>query len=169
MYATQGPNSLRHVLVQTGGVQHRSLPKEQVEKAHRRRVFKELRQAGMSRFALQRMESRYLPKLIHPAETIGGVVYGMSPEGYAMLVATDIRVMFLDRKPLFTKEDEVTFDVVSGVSFNFGGIGASVTLHTRIQDFTIRTFNKACAERFVEYIEARCVEHTKEDMHYDPY
>jgi hypothetical protein len=126
---------------------------------HKRRVREELKHLGVSWFGLATMESEYLPSLIHADEHIGGVVYGKHPDGFAMLVATDRRVIFLDLKPLFQNEDEITFDVVSGVSFGHAGLGSTVTLHTRVKDYPIRTYNQTCARNFVQYIELRCLEH----------
>lgn len=135
---------------------------------HRKRVRRDLKKLGVSRFGLSTMESDYLPKLIHTDEAIGGVVYGHHPDGFAMLVATDRRVIFLDRKPLFENEDEITYDVISGVSFGHAGFGSTVTLHTRVKDYPIKTYNQKCAHRFVEYIESRCLEHkNRRENYYD--
>ncbi len=134
--------------------------------SHYDRVTQELRDLGVSKVALKRMESRYLPNIIHSDEHLGGVVYGHHEDGYAMLVATDRRIIFLDKKPLFVNEDEITYNVVSGISYGHAGFGTTVKLHTRIKDYTIRTYNKKCAESFVEYIESRCLEHeSKEERH----
>lgn len=125
---------------------------------HRDRVLGELRKLGVSKLGLLRMESRYLPKIIHPDEVIKAVVYGRSSDGFAMLVATDRRIIFLDRKPMFVKEDEITYDVVSGVSHSQAGVGSTVVLNTRIKNYKIRTFNSKCATGFVDYIETHCLE-----------
>jgi hypothetical protein len=129
---------------------------------HGERIKQELQALGVSAYALWRAESRFLPHIIHPSEHIGGVVYGRLDDSFAMLVATDRRVIFLDKHPLFVNEDEITYFVVSGVTYNRAGIGATVTLHTRIRDYTFQTLNKHCAEGFVRYIEARCLEHKSE-------
>lgn len=129
---------------------------------HKKRVNKELKDLGASWFGMSNMESRYLPKIIHPDEHIGGIVYGHHAEGFAMLVATDRRVIFIDRKPLFENQDDITYDVISGVSFGHAGFGSTVTLHTRVKDYPIRTYNQKCAHTFVEYIESRCLEHKNE-------
>jgi hypothetical protein len=73
-----------------------------VDKQHRLRVMKELKYAGMSAYGLMKMASLYLPKIIHKNETIHGVVYGRGADkiGSVMLVATDKRILFLDKKPL---------------------------------------------------------------------
>lgn len=127
-------------------------------RAHRARIVSELRRVGISQYGLMKAESHYLPRIIHPNEHIGGVVYGYCQDSFAMLVATDRRILFVDKKPFFIHEDEVTYDVVSGVEFGHVGLGATVTLHTRIKDYTIRTFNQHAALRFVEFIEERCLE-----------
>ena len=126
---------------------------------HRRRIQRELKQLGVSKAALASKEGKYLPLVIHPDEQIGGIVYGFHEDGFAMLVATDRRVIFLDRKPLFSNEDEVNYYVVSGVKYGHVGLLSTVTLHTRIRDYSIKTFNHKCAKGFVEYIETRSLEH----------
>ncbi len=122
------------------------------------RVKQELREAGVTGYGLMKSESRYLPQIIHEDEHIMGVVYGQYGGGSAMLVATDHRVIFLDRKPLFMTMDELTYDVVSGVKLNKSGFIVTVVLHTRIADYTIRYANRKCADTFVEYIESRRLE-----------
>lgn len=135
--------------------------------SHKKRVYDELRKAGLPRYELLRMEARYLPHIIHESEHIGGMVFGHHKDGFAFLVATDKRVIFLDKKPLFINEDEITYRVVSGVSFNRAGPGAMVTLHTRIKDYPIQTLNEHCAEKFVKYIEDRCLENMLQGADYD--
>lgn len=125
--------------------------------SHKERIRYELRRAGMSRYGLRKSESRYLPNIIQPDEHIGGVVYGMSDDSSVLLVATDQRVIFLDRKPLFTNQDELTFDVVSGVNISHVGPGATVVLHSRIKNFKIRTLNTTAAANFVKFLESRCL------------
>ena len=127
--------------------------------SHRDRVMQDLRNLGVTKLGLARMESRYLPHIIHPDEIIGGVVYGHSQDGFVMLIATETRVIFLDKKPLYVNQDEITYYVISGISISHAGVGSTVTLHTRIKDYKIRTYNYKCANNFVEYIETRCLEH----------
>lgn len=127
----------------------------------KQRVATELRKLGVTSLALLRLEARHLYKILHDGEHIKGVVHGRAAEGYAMLVATERRVIFFDKKPLFTNEDEITYDVVSGVKVATNGIMQTVTLHTRIKDYVITTFNRQCAYGFMAWIEARRLERMK--------
>lgn len=137
----------------------RVLPQKITVEDQKQRVRRALKDLGMTFVGLNMLESRWLPKVLTGDEQIGGVVYGHSNEGNSMLVATDKRLLFLDRKPLFSKKDEISYDVVSGVSLSTAGLDTIVTLHTRIKDYAMRSFNQKCASGFVRYIEGRCLQH----------
>lgn len=121
------------------------------------RILDELKRRGVSRYGLLKLGIRFLPKVIHPFEHIQAVVYGRNDSGSVMLIATDTRIIYLDKKPLFVNYDEITYDVVAGVTFGHAGISSTVTLHTRMGDYKIRTLNSDCASKFVNYIEWRCL------------
>ena len=125
---------------------------------HKQRIFQELKNVGMTSYGLIKLETKELPKIIHPHEHIKGVVYGRAKTGLAMLVATDCRVIFLDKKPFALTMDEMTYDVVSGVSFGQAASFVGITLHTRTGNYAFRFVNKNCARNFVEYIETKRLE-----------
>jgi hypothetical protein len=118
----------------------------------------ELRDLDVSRLGLLTAESRYLPAILHDDEHLLGVAYGYHKGSTAMLAATDRRVVFIDKKPLFVHADELTYEIIGGVSFGQAGIFATVTLHTRIGDYAIKTLNAKAAGHFVDYIENRCLD-----------
>ncbi len=124
-------------------------------KEHAKRIRNELKTVGAGVIGRRTPESRELVKIINPNEHIGGVVYGSYPGGLAWLVATDERVIFLDRKPLFLTFDELTYDIVSGVTTTRAGLFVSVTLHTRIHDYVINFVNSASARIFMRYVETK--------------
>ena len=125
---------------------------------HKERILKELKQAGVTRYGLFRSESKFLPKLIHKDEHVGGVIYGRVGIDFVMMVATDKRVLYFQSKPFYSDVDEVTYDVVSGIDNSDAVIFSAVTLHTRVKNYTIRYVNPRCARNFVKYIESRRVE-----------
>ncbi len=122
---------------------------------HRARVRSELRQAGITSFGLLRSEARYLPDIIYDDESIGGAIYGVDQNGWCMLVATEKRVIYLDKKPFFITKDIITYDVVSSVQSNVVGPFSTVTLSTRGEGFSLRFVSAAAAKKFVDYIEKR--------------
>ncbi len=124
---------------------------------HAGRIKQSLKVLGVTKYGLLKIASRYLPKIIHTDEHIHAVAYGRNAQGSVMLVATDSRIIFLDKKPLFVKFDELTYDVVSGVSYGRVSFSTTIKLKTRMGDYDIHTMNMKCAEHFVDYIETRCL------------
>ncbi len=129
------------------------------------RIKQELRTAGVTSFGLTKFTSRYIPTVLHPHEHIKGAVYGRYSEGTGplqwvegMLIATNRRILFVDHKPGFSKVDELTYDVVSGVKKVYTWPFSAVTLHTRLGDYTLRFANAKCIDTFVQYIETRRLE-----------
>jgi general stress protein 26 len=122
---------------------------------HDHRLKAELKAAGMTAYGFFKLETDYIPTVIHKNEHIKGVVYGRL-EGRVdsvMLLATDKRIIFMDYKPFYQDSDEITYEVVSGIKMSVVGPFASVVLHTRIKDYSLRFVNIKCARIFVEYIE----------------
>lgn len=130
-----------------------------------RRVRQELRAAGVTSFGLAKFASRYLPTALHPNEHIKGAVYGRYAQGQGllrwtegMLVATDRRILFIEHKPGFSTIDELTYDVVSGIKRIFAWPFSSLTLHTKLGDYTLRFANAKCIDILVRYVEERRLE-----------
>lgn len=133
--------------------------KTHVSAQHKARIKEELKAAGVTKYGLLKMEFRHLPEVIHPDEHIEAVIYGIRDTFSAILVATDRRVIYLERKPFYSMMDEVTYELVAGIGHNIAGSRASVTLHTRVGNYTLRYVNRRPAEKFINYIEKRRVEH----------
>lgn len=132
---------------------------------HKQRIKAELRAAGASSYGLMKFASRYLPNVIHHDEHIMAAVYGRRKNSTGllnfssgMLVATEKRAIYLDHKPGFTTVDEISYDVVSGVRKDSNGLATTVTLHSRIGDYTIRFANIRGADKFVRYIDTQHIE-----------
>ncbi len=131
---------------------------------HVSRVRNELREAGMTSYGLLKFETKHLPSIIHEKEHIGGVVYGLSENGSAMIVATNLRVVYLDHKFMYHKKDELSYDIVGGVSINEQGGHSGIVLHTRAGDFKLRYVNTKAAKRFVKFIEKRQIEKENQEQ-----
>lgn len=122
---------------------------------HTDRIKQELIKAGATNYIMLRAELRRLPGIVQKDETIGGIAYGRTDTGPALLVATDKRVIYVDNKIFYDRSDEINYDVVSGVSLNKQGRYSGVVLHTRLGDFKFKFVRTTMAQRFVRYIEQR--------------
>ncbi|HET9173993.1 MAG TPA: PH domain-containing protein [Candidatus Saccharimonadales bacterium] len=116
------------------------------------RIHLELIAAGITSHGLHKSETRYLPRIIRPTEHIGGVVYGEAAVGSVMLVATNERIIYLDKKFLFSIMDSISYHVIAGLRLIRQGPFMTVVLHTRIHDFTVKYANATCARNFEHYV-----------------
>jgi len=129
-----------------------------------KRVKRELLDAGITIYGLIKAESRYLPKVLHNREHVEAVVYGQHHSSSVMLVATDERIIFLDKKPMALFLDEVSYEVISGIQFEIHTVFASLTLHTPVKNYDIRMANLRCAENFARHIEAHRLKREENDV-----
>lgn len=143
------------------------MSKHDAPSEHKTRVLDDMKRLGASKLELLSSEASYLHKVIHPKEVIGGIAFGHHETGYCMLIATNRRVIFLDKKPFFANVDDITYDVVGGVTLGRAGFGSTLTLHTRIKDIKLMTINDKSAKTFVDYVELRCLEHEKKNGYWD--
>jgi len=139
---------------------HYFKPQDPVPSGMLDRVKAELRAQGAVAFDLLLPEARYLPHLLQQNEQIRGSVFGKYEHGRGVLVATDQRVLFLDKKPFYMHVDELNYLLIGGVTYTQTIWVGHVTLHTSLGDYHLRTFNLKNAINFVEYIDRRCL---KED------
>lgn len=122
------------------------------------RVKQELIAAGLTSYGLSKGEARHLPSVLHETEHIGGVIYGRYKKSSLMIVATNKRLLIMDHKFLYSRNDELAYDVLSGVSYNDQGRFVGIVVHTRLGDYPLRFVNHACAEKFVRYVEKKRIE-----------
>ncbi len=144
------------------------LPLQQLSKAQKVEVIRALQDVGADRYDLMLPESHYLPRLLKVDEQLLGAVYGkyklvqLALNSRGLLVITDRRMILIDKKPLFLKYDDISFDGVSGITYGQAGLGETVTLNTHFGDISFRTFNAKCANNFVKAVEAMLYSAKKE-------
>jgi hypothetical protein len=123
-----------------------------------RRVKRELLDAGASLYGLLKSEGRYLPKVLHENEHIEAAIYGQHNSSSAMMIATDERIVYLDKKPMVEMFDEVSYEVISGIEFDIHTFFATIVLHTPVRNYEFKYVNLHCAEKFARHIEKHRLE-----------
>jgi hypothetical protein len=122
-------------------------------KYHKEQITHQLMEAGVTAYGLLKSESRYLPYVINENEHVKAAIYGQHHSNSAMLVATNERLVYLDKKPMSETVDEITYDVVSGVKVDVNIFFSTVILHTAVANYDLHYVNTQCAEKFAQYIE----------------
>lgn len=135
---------------------------------HQDRINRELKEAGMKQYGFLKAETRHLPSIIKEDEHIHGVIYGRAEGGSAMLVATNQRLLYLDHKLFFKKTEDISYDVLGGVSYSKQGEHGSVTVHTKMGNFNLRYVNRSSADQFVDYLEKIQIQRDEQQVSQPP-
>lgn len=77
-----------------------------------------------------RAEIKELEKILMDDEDIISVVPGRYFGGYAMLVATDCRLLMIDKRAFFMNLEDIRFDMISEVDFSSRLFDSTVTIFT---------------------------------------
>lgn len=134
------------------------------EGAHAQRVKRELQAAGVTGWGMIKFAMNYLPKIIGRNEHIEGIAYGRYTIGNekastnweeGTLVATNHRVIFLDKKPGFIRQEDIPYDEVSGVTSLKAWRFSAITLLSKVGSFSLRYVSNRCADKFINYVEQR--------------
>lgn len=102
---------------------------------HLSEVKDQLSAIGANNLMWGRGEIRELPKILFEGERLRHVLNGRYEGGFALLCATDQRVILIDKKPFYLTLEDTRYEMISDVQFNHRLIDASIwigTVHKRL-------------------------------------
>src|SRR5579884_367553 len=101
-----------------------------------------------------RGEVDQLPNIILPDEEIYEVVNGIYEGGFALLLATDIRVLLVDKKPLsFLTVEDLRFDMINEIDYNHRLFGANIKIATGNKTLNFRSYNKPRLRKLIGHVQ----------------
>ncbi len=113
---------------------------------------------GASPYVLSRPEVSRLAKLMHPGEEVEAFIYGANSAGWGMLVATNLKLLFVNKRLMNLIVDEVSYPLVNSINHSFGPLSAKITLHTGPKVYDFRKVNRKCAGLFSAFIQGKLLE-----------
>lgn len=118
-----------------------------------------LNQLGIRRSRWFKPEIRELSHILMDNEKIITLVTGRYFGGFAMLVATDHRLILIDKKVLFLTVDDIRYDMISEIDYNARLFDATIHIFTvnKQHSFT-STRNKQLLRGLVGYVQQRITE-----------
>lgn len=111
-----------------------------------------------------RAECRELPKVLFPDETILYAINGRYENGFALLVATDERMLLIDKKPLFLCFEDMRYEMVSEVDYIQQVLTAQLSLRTPGRNLRFTSFRPDKIRALTTYIQERVTEVRRHDV-----
>jgi hypothetical protein len=125
---------------------------------HDRAVHKQLRAIGADKLFWGKSELAELSKIMVPGEVIEHVQHGHYAGGFATLVATNHRLLLIDKKPFFLTVIDLRYDMVAEVDYGHQFIGATIHVQSFNKDFKFQSINKENLRRITSFIQHKVME-----------
>lgn len=126
-------------------------------------VKKQLKQIGANQYILSRSEIRYLPRILLDDEIIHEYVNGTYSGGFGVLIATNKRLLFVDKKIFDFLVDDIPYSMVSAVEYDLGMFWGRITVFSRAKDFRFKRTRKDRTMQFARFIESKMMK-SQEDL-----
>lgn len=118
-----------------------------------------LNQLGIKRSRWFKPEIRELSQILMDNEKIITVVTGRYFGGFALLVATDHRLLLIDKKVLFLTVDDIRYDMISEIDFNSRLFDSTIHIFTVNKQHSFTSMKgKQLLRNLVGYIQQRITE-----------
>ena len=101
-------------------------------------VLVQLKDVGYKTGVFQRSEVKELCNVLQPDERILQATNGHYEGGFGLLVATDHRLILIDRKIMFLTLDSIAYSMIQEVTFNYRLLNSTIHIFTsnKVLDFS---------------------------------
>lgn len=126
---------------------------------HWDKVEEQLERIGCNFKFWGRAEARELCHVLFDDENIRHCVNGQYPNGFAMLCATDHRVLLIDKKPMnYVNIEDIRFEMVSEFDFSRRLMNARVSICTPTKTLVFSSWNTHQLRALLNYVQQRVIE-----------
>lgn len=99
----------------------------------------QLRAVGCNFRFWGRPELRELCEILLPGEIIAQAVNGQYEAGFAMLVATDFRILLIDKKPKYLTLKDIRYDMITELDFSGRMVNSTIRIYTPNKELKFTT------------------------------
>ncbi len=121
-------------------------------------VERQLKRIGVSFRFWGRGELKELPKILMEGEEIQGCINGRYEGGFAMLCATDQRLLLIDKKPMFLTVTDLRYDMISEIDYGYRLLDASVLICTPNKNLSFQAWRHKELRDIAVYVQQRVIE-----------
>lgn len=118
-------------------------------------VAKQLQRIGFNDRGWGRSEIKELPHILMSEEHIYEVANGIYEGGFALLVATDVRVLLVDKKPLnYLTVEDLRFDMISEIDYSHRLFGARISISTGTKNLKFTSYNQPRLRKLIGHVQS---------------
>jgi hypothetical protein len=112
-------------------------------------------------------EAKELHNILLADENILECVNGIYEGGFALLVATDMRVLLVDKKPLnYLTVEDLRFDMISEIDYSHRLFGARISISTGTKNLKFTSYNQPRLRKLINHVQHHMADlKKKQDNH----
>lgn len=119
----------------------------------------QLNKIGFNVHGWGRSEINELNKILMEDEVIAECVNGEYDNGFALLAATNHRVLLVDKKPLlYLTVEDLRFDMISDFNFNQRFLNATICISAASKTLSFKSWNKRRLRKLMQCVQSRVIE-----------
>lgn len=127
-------------------------------------VQKQLKQIGFKAHGWGRGEVSELHHILLPGEIVYECVNGIYDGGFALLLATDVRVLLVDKKPLnYLTVEDLRFDMINEIDYSHRLLGARISVATGNRDLKFLSYNQPRLRKLIGHVQ-HCMAEAKKQQ-----
>ncbi|MBC7708034.1 PH domain-containing protein [Polaromonas sp.] len=117
-------------------------------------VEKQLKNIRFNTHSWGKAEISELPNILMDDEKIFECVNGTYEGGFALLCATNIRLLLIDKKPLkFLTVEDLRFDMINQIDYSHRLMGARINVSTGNKNLKFTSFNQQRLRKLINHIQ----------------
>jgi hypothetical protein len=124
----------------------------------------QLQQLGVRPSIWAKPEINELHNILVPGEHITQLVTGWYNGGFALLCSTDCRVLLIDKKLLFLTLEDVRYDMIAEVMYQYRLLDASLTLTYAAKTLQFKSWNHSKLRQLASYVQLKVMEARQYDQ-----
>lgn len=119
-----------------------------------KQVQDQLNSIGFKQYSWGRAEVKELPDILLPDEKIFEAANGFYDGGFALLLATDVRVLLIDKKPFnYLTIEDLRFDMINEIDYSHRMIGAKISISTGSKNLVFQSLNQPKLRKLIGHVQ----------------
>jgi hypothetical protein len=134
----------------------------------RESVEEQLKKIGVNYRGWGRTEMGELPNIILPDEEIYECVNGFYEGGFALIVATNFRVLLIDKKPMrYLTVEDLRFDMINEIDYSHRLFGAQISISTGSKNLRFVSYNQPRLRKLIGHVQGAMAENKKKQSDHE--
>lgn len=121
-------------------------------------VEEQLKRAGCNFRFWGRSEIRELSKILMPDEVIAHISNGKYEGGFALLAATNQRLLLVDHKPMFMALEDIRYDMIAEIDYSSQLLNSTVKIVTTSRTLTFSSWSQYHLREVLTFTQSKMME-----------